>query len=315
MDDQAVVEQSAQERMESLLSAGFLEAGEQEDEIPPQAEPEEPEEAEAEAEESDSQEEPAEPAKLKLIHNGEEVEVDIAEAKNLAQMGYDYTKKTQEVAEQRKQVEAKAQAIKAQEQNLQEQARLQAAFIKEIGRVEALSEQLSQYDALDWQALSDTDPVQVQKLWIQRQQLEAKRTQAVNEIQQKQAQLQQQSALQQQARLAEAQAELLKAFPKWNADMAKELRAAGREYGFSEQELSNVTDPRTVRLLADASAYRKLQATKGNVEKKVQEKPQVVKPGTKDTKATARVVDADLRAKLRKTGDQHIAAKLIERML
>lgn len=311
MDDQAQAEQSVQERMESLLSAGFLE-GEQEEK---QEAPDQPEEVEAQEEESDSQEETAPTQKLKLTHNGEEVEVDLNEAKNLAQQGYDYTQKTQKLAEERKQVEMQSQAVKAQEVQLQEQAKLQVAFIKDIGKVEAITEQLAQYDAIDWQTLSDTDPVQVQKLWIQKQQLESKRAQAVQEIQQKQAQLRQHHELQQQARLAEAQAELLKAFPNWNADTAKELRMAGKEYGFTDQELSNVTDPRTVKLLADASAYRKLQASKVTTTNKVQDKPAVVKPGTKDAKAAVRTQDTELRNRLRKTGDQHAAAKLIERML
>lgn len=313
MSDQAEVEQSAQERMESLLDAGFLsDEPEQEEQ---QAAPEEQEEVTEESEEGDSQEETAPPVKLKLTHNGEEIEVEGEEAKNLAQQGYDYTQKTQKLAEERKQVEVQVQALKAQEANLKEQAQLQQAFIKDIGKVEALNEQIAQYDALDWQALSDTDPVQVQKLWIQKQQLEAKRSHAVNEIQQKQQLIQQQRALQEQTRLEEARAELLKAFPNWNAEMAKELRESGKQYGFSEQELSNVLDPRTVRLLADASAYRKLQAQKGTVTNKVQGKPSVVKPGTKDTKTVARTQNADLRAKLHKTGDQHAAAKLIEAML
>lgn len=314
MSDQAEVEQSAQERMEALLSAGFL------DDEPEQREEEaiasdEPDEVEEVAEETESNDEPEPPAKLKLTRNGEEVEVDLEEAKNLAQMGYDYTKKTQEVAEQRKAVEMQAQAIKAQEQALKQMAETQQAFIKEIAKVEAINEQTAQYEALDWQALTDNDPVQAQKLWIQYQQLQTKRQRAIEEINQKQSQLAQQRELQQQARLAEAQTELLKAFPQWNAEFAKELREAGKQYGYSDQELSSVTDPRQVKLLADAAAYRKLQSQKVNVDKKVVGKPPVVKPGTKDTKAAVRTVDKEMRDKLRKSGDQHLAAKLIERML
>ncbi len=317
MSDQAEVEQSAQERMESLLSAGFLESTQEDDEVQEveQAAPDEPEEVEAEAEESDSQEETAEPVKLKLTHNGAEVEVDIEEAKNLAQQGYDYTQKTQKLAEERKAVEIQIQAVKAQEENLKAQAQLQQAFIKGIAKGESLSEQIAQYEAVDWQALSDTDPVQAQKLWISYQQLQTKKTAAVQEIQQKHQSIQQQQALQQQTRLEEARNELLKAFPNWNAEMAKELRESGKQYGFTEQELSNVLDPRTVKLLADAAAYRKLQAQKVNVTNKVAGKPTVVKPGTKDTKVVARAQNADLMGKLRKSGDQHVAAKLIEAML
>ena len=313
MSDQAVAEQSVEDRL-----VGFLNAEDGIEEEPKEVESqadENTEEVEEVAESEDSQEEPEEPVKLKLTRNGEEVEVDLDEAKNLAQMGYDYTKKTQEVAEQRKAVEMQAQAVKAQEQALKQMAETQQAFIKEIAKVEAINEQTAQYEALDWATLTDTDPVQAQKLWIQYQQLQTKRTRAVEEINQKHAQLNQQRELQQQARLAEAHAELLKAFPNWNAEFAGELRESGKQYGFTEQELSSVSDPRQVKLLADAAAYRKLQSQKTNVDKKVTGKPPVVKPGTKDQKATTRTVDANLRAQLRKTGDQHAAAKLIERML
>lgn len=312
MSDQAVVEQSVEDRL-----MGFLAAEEGiEDKPEEQAQADEPqEEIEEVADETDSQEEPETPAKLKLTRNGEEVEVDLEEAKNLAQMGYDYTKKTQEVAEQRKAVEMQAQAVKAQEQALKQMAETQQAFIKEIAKVEAINEQTAQYEALDWQSLTDNDPVQAQKLWIQYQQLQTKRQRAVEEINQKQQQLSQQRELQQQTRLAEAQAELLKAFPQWNAEFAAELRESAKAYGYSDQELYGITDPRQVKLIADAAAYRKLQSQKVNVDKKVVGKPPVVKPGTTDKKAVTRTVDANLRAQLRKTGDQHAAAKLIERML
>jgi hypothetical protein len=315
MGDQAEVEQSAQDRMESLLAAGFLE-GEQEQEEAQETAPEvEQEEVEGEEAKGDSQEETAEAGTLKLTHNGEEIEVPIAEAKNLAQQGYDYTQKTQKLAEERKAVELQTQALKAQEEAIKLQAQTQQAFIKEIAKVTVIDEQIAQFEAVDWNALSDNDPVQAQKLYIQYQQLQNNRTRTITEIQQKKQQLDQQQALQAQSRLEQAKADLLKAFPDWNADRAKELRETAQTYGFSEQEISNVTDPRTVKLLADAAAYRKLQSQKVNVTNKVQAKPAVVKPGTKDQKAAARTVDADLRTKLRKSGDQNVAAKLIEAML
>lgn len=315
MADQAEVEQSAQERMEALLSDGLLD--EQEEEVVQEAEEAEiqTEDAEAETEGDDSEEETAPPGKLKLIRNGEEIEVDLEEAKNLAQQGYDYTQKTQKLAEDRKQVEAYVQALKAQEQNLIQQAEMQQAYIKEIAKVESLNEQIAQFEGADWNAISDADPVQAQKLWIRYQQLQNDRAKAANEIQQKHTQIQQQRELQAQARLEEARAELLKAIPDWNEDTAKGIRESGKAYGFTDQELSGIVDPRMVRVLADVTAYRKLQASKGAVTQKVQGKPAVVKPGTKDVQAVNRSRNAEARQQLRKTGDQNIAAKLIEAML
>ena len=312
MSDQAEV-QSPEERLEALLGEEFGEdAVEPTDE---DGQPSESDEVEIEEDEEDSQEETEAPQTIRLKRGDEEMDVGIEEVKNLAQMGYDYTKKTQEVAEQRKQVENYAQAIKAQEQNLQAQAQMQQAFIKEIAKVEGLNDQLAQYEKVDWGALSDSDPVAAQKHWIAYTQLQNKRTQAQNEIQQKSNYLQQQQATQNEARLTEAKAELLKMFPDWNATRAQELREAGKQYGFSEQELSGVTDPRTIKLLADAAAFRKLQANKVNVTNKVTGKPAVVKPGAKDGNAASKSQNAKMREGLRKSGRYQDAAALIERML
>ena len=306
MDDQAQ-EQSLEERLVGLL--------EQEDGEPTEQDDEEPQE-EDQTEESDSDEEqPEEPVKVTLKRGDEEVEVDLEEAKNLAQMGYDYTKKTQEVAEQRKQVEMYAQAVKAQEQTLKQTAELQQAFIKDLAKVESLNDQIAQYEQLDWNALSDNDPVQAQKLYFAYTQLQNKRTQAQQDIQGKHYQLQQQREQQDYMRLEQAKSELVKMFPDWSAEKATEIRTAAKEYGFTDVELGSITDPRMVKVLAEAAAYRKLQAEKPNITKKVTDKPAVVRPGAKDTKRAAQADRAKEYAALKKSGNGDLAAKLIERML
>ncbi len=314
MDDQAT-EQSAQDRMESLLEDGFLTEEEPQQQAAEEGEAPETEEEVESGVEGDSEEETPETGTLKLTHNGEEVEVPIAEAKALAQQGYDYTQKTQKLAEERKVVEMQAQAVKAQEQAIKQQAETQQALIKEIAEVTAIDKELARYQAVDWNSLSESDPVQTQKLWIQYQQLRNSRTQALNQLQQKHGHLEQQRALNAQAQLEQARTELLKAFPNWNADIAKDIRETGKSYGFSDEDLSSVTDPRMVKVLHDAAQFRKLQAQKGNVKQKVQGKPAVVKPGSKDTQTASRAKNVELRQYLRKTGDMHAAAKLIERTL
>lgn len=311
MTDQAEM-QSPEDRLMNLLDSEFPDEPGTE---PIEAEAEEPQEEEVKAEEEGSEEETAEPVKLKLKRGDEEVEVDIEEAKNLAQMGYDYTKKTQEVAEQRKQVEMYAQAIKAQEYAIQQQAELQTAFIKEIAKVESINERIAQYEGLDWNALTDNDPVQAQKLYIQYQQLQNNRNMAQAEIQQKQQYLTQQRYQQQQMALESARVELLKVMPDFNAQKAQELREIAKQYGYTDDDLAGVTDPRQVRILADAAAYRKLKADKVNVTNKVQGKPPVVKPGAKDTNAVDKSKHAQMRQNLRKSGRHQDAAALIERML
>jgi hypothetical protein len=310
MSDQAPV-QSPEERLENLLGDVENDIPEDEDEEVP-----EPEEGDSEEPAEDSQEQPEEDPKLKLKRGDEEVEVSAEEAKNLAQQGWDYTQKTQKLADDRKQVEAYAQALKAQEQSLREQATMQQAYIKDIAKVESLNDQIAQYEKVDWNALSDSDPVQVQKLWIQYQNLQNQRTQASNEIQTKHYQLQTAQEQQRSVALEAARADLLKTFPDWGEAKATELRETAKSYGFSDQELSGITDPRTVKVLADAASYRKLQAQKPNVTNKITGKPPVVKPGSKDTKqSAARQEVGELKKTFNKSRTTQNAAALLERML
>jgi len=183
----------------------------------------------------------------------------------------DYTRKTQEVAEMRRAAEQRVQAIQAQEQ-------IMAATFDKAAELKQIQSQLSQFDQIDWQALSDADPVQAQKLLIARQNLERSYGQKAQELQMAQAQYQQLTAQQRQQMLQEAAKELKQRLPEFDAKMAERIRTTVKEYGYSDQELSNVTDPRLVQVLHDAMKWRELQAQKPQAMKKVAEAPKAVKP-------------------------------------
>ena len=183
----------------------------------------------------------------------------------------DYTRKTQEVAEMRRAAEQRVQAIQAQEQ-------IMAATFDKAAELKQIQSQLSQFEQIDWQALSDADPVQAQKLLIARQNLERSYGQKAQELQMAQAQYQQLTAQQRQQMLQEAAKELKQRLPEFDAKMAERIRSTVKEYGYSDQELSNVTDPRLVQVLHDAMKWRELQAQKPQAMKKVAEAPKAVKP-------------------------------------
>ncbi len=309
MTDQVESPQSAEDRMMALLDAeeAFTEEEPQE-----QEEVEEPaEEVEEEQEESD-EEEPQATVKLKV--NGEEIEKPLDEVVSLAQQGMDYTQKTQALAEQRREVETYAQTIKAQEQQFQQQVALQQALIGEIAKVTAIDEQLAQYGQVNWQALSDQDPVEAQKLFFTYTQLQNQRQQMVGELSSKQQQIQQAQAQRLQAEIQRGQEILTKEIPGWSKETAQELRSIGREYGFSDEELAGVVDPRHVKVLWEAAQWRKLQKNP-TVEKKVSQAKPMVKPGSKDPKQTSNSQLRQTQEALRKTGKAEYAQKLIERML
>jgi hypothetical protein len=81
-------------------------------------------------------------------------------------MQADYTRKTQEVAETRR-------ALEARETQFQESAKAHQAHIREVAQVVAIDDRLAQFAQVNWQALTDQDPVQALKLHTEFTQLQA----------------------------------------------------------------------------------------------------------------------------------------------
>ncbi len=328
MSDQ-VAEQSPQSRLETMLGDSIesdvqpTEAPEEEEQTPLEAEAETTEEVESEEatdnnpddqaeEEEQSQDEV--PAILKLKVNGEDVEKPLDEVVALAQQGLDYTQKTQQVAEQRKELEAYAESIKAQEQAFHEQMQLNNVLIEDVAKITALDQQLTQYGNVNWQELSDNDFVEAQKHFFTYNQLQQQRSQLVSQFEAKKQQIAGHQAQLMSERIAKGKEVLAKEIPGWSQETTQKLVSVGKEYGFSDAELNSIVDPRHVKVLHDAMQWRKLQQN-SSVKKKVSSAKPVVRPGAKDTKAEANSNVRNLREQLRKTGKSDAAQKLIENML
>lgn len=314
MADQAEM-QSPEERMMAIMDTDpdFSELADATPEETPVEEESEPEETSTEEESADENVE--EPRILKLKHDGQEIEKTEEEVLALAQQGFDYTKKTQQLADERRQIESQAQAIKAQEHTFQQQVQLQTALIQDIAKITAIDEQLNQYQQLDWNSLSNNDPVEAQKLFFSYSQLQTQRGQMVNQLETKHREISnhQQQAFQQT--LAENQAIVERDIPNW-AEVKPKIRQTGKDaYGFTDQELSSIVDARQLKVLHDAMKWRELQASKPSVQNKVSQAKPVVKPGAKDGKTAQTAQVKQSREALRKTGRGEHAAKLIEQML
>jgi len=327
MSDQ-VAEQSPQSRLETMLGDSIEsdvkppELQDEEEQTPLEAEAEATEEVESEEatdepdeeveEEEQSQDEV--PAILKLKVNGEDVEKPLDEVVALAQQGLDYTQKTQQVAEQRKELEAYAESIKAQEQAFQEQMQLNNVLIEEVAKITSLDQQLNQYANVNWQDLSDNDFVEAQKHFFTYNQLQQQRSQLVSQFEAKKQYVVQQQTQLMSEKIAKGKEILAKEIPNWSPETNQALLSTGKDYGFSDAELNAIVDPRHVKVLHDAMQWRKLQQN-SVVKKKVSNAKPVVKPGSKDTKAEANSNHRQLRESLRKTGKSDAAQKLIENML
>ena len=181
----------------------------------------------------------------------------------------DYTQKTQSVAEQRRAFEAERQAFVQQQQ-------LQAQHLDKVAEIKAIDRQLAQYHKLDWNALVDADPVNAMKLDRQMRELQEQRGQSVAAIEQANARSNHETQQATARRIQEARETLSKEITGYGTpEVMKDLGETAKAFGYKPEELANVNDPRAVKLLYEASQYRKLVA-----KSKAAEKPEV-KPITR----------------------------------
>ena len=187
----------------------------------------------------------------------------------------DYTVKTQTLAEERRAFEA------AQQQFVQRQ-QFQSQHIERIAEVKAIDHRLEQFSQLDWNALTDADPVQAMKLDREMRTLQSTRGQHVAAITQAQEHAATQTSQATARSLDEARASLSREITGYGTpELTKALSETAKGLGFKPEELANVNDPRAVKMLHKAYLYDKLVA-----EKKAPT-PNTVKPITRVSGATA----------------------------
>jgi hypothetical protein len=182
-------------------------------------------------------------------HEGEKYKIPRA-VKPLLMMQADYTRKTQELAEQRRAVEAERAGVRqASHEELQAQARL-------VG----LDQQIAALSRVNWQQAFDEDPFEAQKAFASFQQMkDAHGTLAahVGRLQQQRAEWTQRETAR---RLQESYAALtdpVQGIKGWNDQYAARLLETGvRDYGFERSEIEAFEDHRMVRVLDDAAKWR-----------------------------------------------------------
>jgi len=264
-------------------------------------------------EETEEYEEPEEePTPTYRVKVGkEEVEVPLEELLKGYSRTADYTKKTQELAENRKIVEAERAKI-------QEASRLRDQYAERLSVIEQMLNQTEK--AEDLSVLKETDPigyaVKVAEQAEREKQLAAVRAERQRLAQQQQSE--QQERL--QAHLASEAAKLREAIPEMSDEIKgdvvkREIRDFAKSIGFSDQELAAVYDSRAVLTLYKAMQYDKLMKGKPEVTKKVNQAPKMLKPGTSTPEARETDQVKKMRQQLRKSGNKNDAARLFERFL
>tara|TARA_B100001094_G_scaffold198056_1_gene192154 strand:- start:31 stop:1047 length:1017 start_codon:yes stop_codon:yes gene_type:complete len=182
--------------------------------------------------------------------DGEEITVEELKASNLRQR--DYTRKTQELAEQRKTLEAQYSEI--------ERERAQYAQM-----LPALQQRLEQKDQEpDWDTLYDTDPTMAAKAerqWRKQQDEREAQVQAVKSEQQRMQALEQQKIQQMQDQYVAQQREMLpEIIPEWrDSKIAVQEATQMRDFllgeGFTDKDIEGLKNATLVKVARKAMLY------------------------------------------------------------
>lgn len=215
----------------------------------------------------------------------------------------DYTKKTQEIAEQRRNLELQAEQLRL--------ASLERSFtdsIQQEMRQLAAFQTQQEYILQNWNQLSAEDRANLQYVTAQIEKLNAelngKRQKFRQDFEQHMGQLR-----------ANALETLQKSIPGWSEQLAKEIAEHARADGYTDQELQSIIDPRHAKTLWKAMQYDKLQAKAKDVTNKVTKAPPPVKTGVANTMPQKVREDLNLRKAQKAAKTESEKARIIEQRL
>ena len=263
----------------------------------PETEPYEPEEENAEAtseedydeddegedvsEEYDEEELEEEPAQTYTVKvDGQEIEVDLDELRNGYSRQQAYTKRSMELAEQRKAFEAEQLEVKG----------LRDACALQPDQLTAQIHQVTHQEP-DWRALSET--MSERDLFLAKAEFDQQKEY------QKQVEAERQRIASEQAREQEQElrkhlevqrSDMLNRIPAWQDEDVREterreiITYAQKRIGFSEDEIANASDARAIELLYKAWRWDQLQDKAPAAKKRTRKSPKMAKAGRPKTK-------------------------------
>lgn len=261
--------------------------------------------------ETPATEQPAEPTYTVRV-NGEELQVPLPDLIQGYSRTADYTRKTQDLAEQRKAFEAEAQTLRAQRQS----------YDQALGEVQHALQALTPTEP-NWNdlraSLKPEDYSRAVDTWRE----QSRRLEAVKAERQRNAEQMAQDATKQAETIRRQEFDRLhNAVPEWVTDRQKAqteltgLVEFAKTRGFSDDELKTVVDHRAWLLLRDAKRWQDAQKGIAAVKQKTQTTPKTLTPGQPVTREAAQTeAQKAAAAKLRKTGRVTDAAALIAGMI
>lgn len=264
---------------------------------------------EVEAEDEDAEEEAPVETKFVVKVDGKELEVDKEELIRGYQREADYTRKTQKLAEERRQVDSELKQVREEREQYAQVLSQLKQKVQEFEPAEP-----------DWDKLEAEDPVEYARQWTHFQ----RRQQQKAAIAQEEARLNSLRQIEQEKHIKELltaeRDKLLERLPEWkDPKKAKEERNAvleyGKQIGFSDQELDQVTDSRAVVALYKAWKYDQLMSKRPELQAKIKKAPKLLQPGSTGSVSSKTSELKNAKQRLAQSGSVKDAAALFDKFL
>jgi len=249
--------------------------------------------------------------------NGQDVEVSEDELIKGYSRQQDYTQKTQQLAEYKKQMDAAAQGM---QQEIAQTQQMRAQYVDALSTsIDANYAHLQQFANIDWERLKTENREEYLTKRDDYRQAQEGIEQLKAQAGQAQQQQQQEMQVQHQQMLQEEHSKMVSILPEWNDPntqraIAKSLSEFALSKGYTQEELSQLVDHRSILVLMQAKAYEDMTRKQHEVRaKKVKNKPNVVKTKAKRGKGEASASKRKEKMKrLQTTGHVDDAASLLE---
>ncbi len=273
-------------------------------------------ESDAESEEQTEGDEEADEAPqsgqtFRVKVDGEEVEVPLDELLKGYSRTADYTRKTQAIAEARRQAEAEAAAAREERQRYAQTLEVLDAQLRTL-----------QPPDIDWDRLYKENPVE----WVRQREIHRTRQEQASWVQAQRAALvekQQQEEQIEQAQTLEAErAKLFEALPEWRdadkarAEKAKIVSYATEKLGFTTEEISDIYDARAVVALRKAMLFDELMSKRDQMRPKIMQKAKPMRAGATSNPQSSKVVASKAAlSRLANSGSHRDAAAVFEQFI
>lgn len=259
----------------------------------------------------EAEEAPQQAQTFRVKVDGEEVEVPLDELLKGYSRTADYTRKTQAIAEARKQAEAEAAMAREERQR----------YAQTLASLEGTLKSLQPPD-IDWDRLYQENPVE----WVRQRELVRSRQEQAAWVQaQKQALVEKQQVeerVEAEKTLEAERGKLLEALPEWRdagkarTEKAKIVSYATEKLGFSVEEISDIYDARAVLALRKAMMFDELMSKRDQMRPKIMQKAKPMRAGAASTPQSSKVVASKTAlSRLANSGSHKDAAAVFEQFL